>query len=132
MPTYDFVLKTWATDTIKLAFLTDAYTFDRTHQFWDDVSANEVSGTGYTAGGFEIANVSRVLSGSVLKVDGDDVSEDPVTMTDARWAVIYKDTGTPATSEIYSLRDLGNVYSPDAAPVVFQFSGRGIGEVIYD
>lgn len=41
----------WASDTIKVALLTSSYTpnYD-THDFFDDIT-NEVTGTGYTAGG---------------------------------------------------------------------------------
>jgi len=40
-------------DSFKMALLTNAYTFDADHNEWGDagVSANEASGTGYTAGG---------------------------------------------------------------------------------
>lgn len=38
-------------DTIKGALLDSGYTPDQAHDFWDDVSADEASGTGYTSGG---------------------------------------------------------------------------------
>ena len=44
------------TNTIKLALLTSSYTPDDAHDYWDDASANEVSGTGYTAGGETLAS----------------------------------------------------------------------------
>src|SRR4051812_40307058 len=38
--------------TLKMSIVTASYTPNQnTHDFWDDVSANEVTGTGYTAGG---------------------------------------------------------------------------------
>lgn len=45
-----------ANDTIKVMLLTSSYTPDLDHDFVDDVSANEVSGTGYTAGGATLAS----------------------------------------------------------------------------
>jgi hypothetical protein len=46
-------------DTIKLALVTSSYTPDSdTHDFWDDVVANEASGTGYTADGATLASAT--------------------------------------------------------------------------
>lgn len=89
------------TDTIKVA-LVSGYTPDiDLHDFWDDVSASEVSGTGYTAGG-------ETLSVTVSQDDTDD--EGVFDATDVTWtgldvgtpshAVIYHDTGTPSTSTL--------------------------------
>jgi len=45
-------------DTFKLALVTSSYTPDRdTHDNFDDIT-NEVSGTGYTAGGAALANLT--------------------------------------------------------------------------
>ena len=42
----------WLTDTIKAALLDSGHTPKQlTHEFFDDVNADEVSGTGYSAGG---------------------------------------------------------------------------------
>lgn len=41
----------YLSNTIKLALLNSSHSFNRAHDAWDDVSANQVSGTGYTAGG---------------------------------------------------------------------------------
>ncbi|MFW6098009.1 MAG: hypothetical protein ACOC9Z_08025 [Chloroflexota bacterium] len=46
------------TDTLKLALLTGHTLDTATHDFFDDVSADEVSGDGYTAGGETISNPS--------------------------------------------------------------------------
>ncbi len=47
-----------ATDTLKLALVTSAYTPDIQHTQWSDVSAYEVaSGNGYTTGGMVLSTV---------------------------------------------------------------------------
>ena len=84
----------WTNDTIKVALVTSTYTPDQdAHDEWADVSANEVSGTGYTAGG-------KVLSGKTLTYDSgtntwtydaSDALWNSVTVT-FRYAVIYDDT----------------------------------------
>ena len=84
----------WTNDTIKVALVTSTYTPDQdAHDEWADVSANEVSGTGYTAGG-------KVLSGKTLTYDSgtntwtydaSDALWNSVSVT-FRYAVIYDDT----------------------------------------
>jgi hypothetical protein len=47
----------WDSDTLKMALLTSSYTFSEAHDFFDDLT-NEVTGTGYTAGGATLASVA--------------------------------------------------------------------------
>ena len=100
--TVDFV-----SDTIKIALLTSSYSPDREiDQYWSDISTYEVSGTGYTAGGFTLTNKSiQTIDYNVTwRSDPTSVAAD---LADIRYAVMYKDTGTPTTSVLISLWDLG-------------------------
>ena len=56
-------------------------------------STNEVSGTGYTAGGATLTNVTPTLSGSTAIVDFADVTWSSSTIT-ARGALIYNSTNS--------------------------------------
>lgn len=63
-------------DTIKGMLLTSGYTVDQdTHDYLDDVAAgsNEVSGTGYTAGGQALANksVTYTVGTNTGKIDAE-------------------------------------------------------------
>jgi len=79
------------TDTIKVMLCTSSYTPDQdAHDFKDDVT-NEVTGTGYTAGGAAVANNTVSISTTVTKFDGDDAEWTSSTIT-ARYAVLYDDT----------------------------------------
>lgn len=85
-------------DTIKVILLTSAYTPNQdTHDYLDDVVANEVSGTGYTAGGQALAGktVTYDASTNTVKFDANDVTWAGSTVT-ARYAVVYDDA--PATN----------------------------------
>lgn len=106
--------------TLKCAIVTSAYTVDQNlHDFWDDVSANEVSGTGYTAGGNACATPTWTgPDGSgVLTFDASDPatwSQDASGFSNGRRAILYYDTGTGSTSRLvgYSAdfgADSGNV-----------------------
>lgn len=57
---------------------------------WADVSANEITGTGYTAGGATLANVSLANTGLLTQVLADDTLWPSATLT-ARYAVVYLD-----------------------------------------
>lgn len=86
----------WLSDTIKVMLCTSTYTPNQdTHVFKSDVT-NEVSGTGYTAGGATLANKTITYTGAtnVIMLDADDTSWTTATIT-ARYAVIYD--STPAT-----------------------------------
>ena len=95
---------------IKIALVTSAYSPNQnTHDFWDDVSANEVSGTNYTAGGNVCANPGTSLDGSGNVVfDADDPatwSADGSGFSNARRAIMYRDTGTGSTSQLIAYSD---------------------------
>ena len=86
------------TDTIKVALLTSAYTPNQdVHDYFDDVVANEVTGTGYTAGGATLTGktVSYDAPTNTITFDADDVTLASSTIT-ARYAVVYD--ATPATN----------------------------------
>src|SRR5438477_2232621 len=89
----------WTTDTIKTMLCTSSYTPDQdAHEFKSSVT-NEISGTGYTAGGATLASktVTADSSTNETRLDAADVSWTVATFT-ARYAVVYKSTGTDSTS----------------------------------
>lgn len=103
----------WVGDTVKVMLTTSTYTPNQdTHDFKDDVT-NEVSSTGYTAGGASLASKAATYdaASNTVRLDADDVTWSSVTFT-ARYAVIYKDTGTAATSPLLGWVDFGADQSP--------------------
>lgn len=117
--------------TFKIALLTSAYVFGDTQRdgdvFLADVNANEVSGTNYSAGGAAIANVDITQNDTLNKsiVDGDDVSWASSTIT-ARGAVLYKDTGSAATSPLLKYIDFGTDQSSSNTEFKVTWSASGI------
>jgi hypothetical protein len=98
-----------------------------TNIFWSDVSANEVTGTGYTAGGATIANktVTQDDTDNEGVFDGDDTSWTASTIT-ARYAVIYKDTGVAGTSSLISYIDFGADKSSSGEAFTVSWATEGI------
>ncbi len=67
----------WDSDTIKVALLTNSYTPDQdAHNYFDDVVAYEVTGTGYTSGGITLTNKTNTYTSAtnVIVLDADDVT----------------------------------------------------------
>lgn len=98
------------TDTIKVALLTSSYTPDQdAHDYFNDVSTYEVSGTGYTAGGNTLASKTATYDSAtnVIILDAADTTWASSTIT-ARYAVIYDSTGTSSTSALIGYVDFGS------------------------
>lgn len=115
-------------DTIKVALLSSSYTPNQdTDDYWNDVSAYEVTGTGYTAGGATLANKSVTYTSgtNVTKFDADDVSWTSSTIT-ARYAVIYDSTGTASTSALIGYVDFGSNQSSSSGTFSIVWDSAGI------
>ena len=102
------------TDTIKVMLLDNTYSPDTTDssatEHVDDVSAKEViTGTTYT-GPITLTTPTVTISGGVTTFDADDVSigVDASGFTNARYIVLYKDSGVEATSPLVAVGDLGS------------------------
>ena len=78
----DTLGQSWEAETHKVALISDAATpnFD-TMDFWDDLSANEVTGTDWSAGGVALTGTEITLSAGVLTFDATDVSAATTTIT---------------------------------------------------
>lgn len=119
----------WDTDTIKVALLSNAYTPDQdAHNYLDDVVANEVTGTGYTAGGATLANKTNSYNGAtnVIVLDADDVTWSSSTIT-ARYAVIYDASpATNATKPLIGYVDFGSDQSSSNGNFTITWDATGI------
>jgi hypothetical protein len=113
-------------DTIKVMLCTSSYTPSQdNHDFKDDVD-NEVSGTGYSAGGATLANQSLSLSGRVLTIDGDNTQWTSSTIT-ARYAVIYDDEPSgDGNKPLIGYVDFGENKSSDNGTFKIQWNASGI------
>jgi hypothetical protein len=96
------------TDTFKVMLVTSSYTPDKdTHDKRNDVT-NEVSGTGYTAGGVTSAcTVTKDTANDRVTLSFAAVSWASSTIT-ARGAVIYKSTGTASNDNLVAYNDFGS------------------------
>lgn len=115
-------------DTVKLMLLTASHTNDIDAQvFISDVSANECPASGsYSAGGATLTKSNSTDDTNDRGVfDATDVSFTGATLS-ARYAVIYKDTGTPASSPIICIIDFGSTQNSSAGTFAITFHANGI------
>jgi len=97
------------TDTFKVMLVTSSYTPDKdTHDKRNDVT-NEVSGTGYTAGGVtSVCTVTKDTANDRVTLSFAAVSWASSTIT-ARGAVIYKSRGGASSAdELVAYNDFGS------------------------
>lgn len=115
----------WGTDTIKVMLTTATYTPSQTaHQYKSSVT-NEVTGTGYTAGGATLASKTEAFTGQVKAFDAADVTWSSSTIT-ARYAVVYASTGTDATSPLICYIDFGADVSSSGGNFTITWDAAGI------
>lgn len=115
-------------DTVKVMLCTSSYTPNQdTHRYKSSVT-NEVSGSGYTAGGATLTSVSATYSASTntFTFDAADVSWASSTIT-ARYAVFYDDTPAASTAKpLIAYWDFGADVSSSGGPFALTFDAAGI------
>ena len=108
------------TDTIKIALIdTGAYTYSSTDEFWSSASAAEI-GTSQTL-------ASKTITDGVFNAD--DVTFTSVTGASVEALIIYKDTGSAATSPLIMYIDVaasGLPVTPNGNNIDVQFNASGI------
>lgn len=115
--------------TIYCALFDNNFTFDvDNHDNWGDVKASEISGTGYDTGGKEVTSKAVTHDDGTNKgvFDAADVVWASVTLTNARFALLYKYTGVDATAKIIGVWDFGSNQSPSGVQFTVQWSADGI------
>lgn len=112
--THDFTTSTG--NSFKMALYTSSATLSAATTAY--TATNEVSGTGYTATGQALTNVTPTTSGTTAYTDFADVTWSTATIT-ARGALIYNDTaaGDPAVVVL----DFGADKTSTAGDFVVQF-----------
>ena len=107
-------------NTFKLAMFTSAATLGASTTNY--ATANEVSSSGYTAGGKALVNQGVKVSSGVAITDFSDLSFTGVTLT-ARGALIYNTTtdGGSATTDAVCVLDFGGDKTATAGTFTIQF-----------
>lgn len=121
------------TDTIKVALTVNAYTPNQdTHDYFNDVT-NEITDTGYTAGGATLGTKTIGNTNNVITLDAADsvwTSGNPATFT-ARRAVVYDSSpGTAATNPLMLWVDFGaDEVASNGGTFTIQWNASGIATI---
>jgi hypothetical protein len=96
------------------------------HDFFDDIT-NEASGAGYTAGGITLSSTTVIkdTTDDEAAFDAADITWSTSTIT-ARGAVLYRNTGTAATSPLIAYFDFGSDKSSSAGNFTIAWNSEGL------
>lgn len=115
--------------TVKAMILHDTYVLDQdNHDFVNDVSASQASGTGYTTGGITLGSVTVTLDGPTNTVA---FTAAPVTGLNLLgcYVVIFVDTGTPSTSPLLAIGDASDGSAVDVTLTSLNWASNGIAAI---
>lgn len=117
----------FTSDTLKVLLTTSSYTPNiDTHDFLNDIT-NEITGTGYSAGGATLASVTWTYDSTNNRAVLAAAATVWTTATfTARYAVVYKSTGTASTSPLLSYVDFGANQSPSGVNFTIDWSTGGV------
>jgi hypothetical protein len=121
--THDFTASTG--NTFKLAMYTNSASFTAATTAY--TATNEVSGTGYSAGGGTLTNVTPTTSGTTAYADFDELTFSTATIT-ARGALIYNDTAAGDPSVV--VLDFGADKTSTAGDFTIVFPTAGASTAI--
>jgi hypothetical protein len=109
-------------DTIKVMLLNNSHAFTATHNQKSEIVANEITGTGYTAGGAALAN-KAVTQAATSKWDADNTAWTSASFT-AYHAVIFDNTLT--NDDLICSIDFGAAKTVSAGTFTIQWHTDGI------
>ena len=112
-------------DTIKIALYTSSATLGATTTAY--TTTNEISGTGYTAGGVTLTSATVATSGTTAYVDFDNPEWTSATFT-ARGALIYNDT--TAGDNSVAVLDFGGDFTVSSGTFRVVFPAPGATAII--
>ena len=116
-------------DTFKLAMYTNSASFNAATTAY--TTSNEVSGSGYSAGGGTLTRVDPSLSGTTALTDFSDLTFTSATVT-ARGALIYNTTtgGGSGTTDTVVVLDFGSDKTSTAGDFTIQFPAADASNAI--
>ena len=118
-------LTSWESTSCKYMMILDTAVPDfDLHDFRDDYTATEVSGTNYTAGGNALVAPAITISAG-LKYDFDDPSWANSTITDAMAGIVNSGNATAASDEVYFLQDFVTAVSSSNGTFTVQINTAG-------
>lgn len=114
---------------IYCALMTSSYTPNQdTDTYFADINTNESSGTGYTAGGQLVTSLTVTQDNTNHRslFTAANVSWASSTIANARYAILYVNTGTTSTSTLIGVVDLLSTKTTNGDTFYIQWNATGI------
>lgn len=118
----------WLSDDMKIMLTTSSWVPDRdVHQFKSDVT-NEITGTGYSAGGLSLSAKTVVVDGAThsVRLDCADPAWAGATFTARRAAIYDNREAADANRELVGYIDFGQDESVSGATFTIQVAAEGL------
>jgi len=113
-----------ASDTIKIALYSSSATLGATTTAY--TTSNEITGTGYTAGGVTLTNQTVATSGTTAYFDADDPTWTSASFT-ARGALIYNSTNS---DKAIAVLNFGGDFTVSSGTFRIVFPAAGAAAII--
>lgn len=122
----------WDTSSYKCMLVTSSYTFDPDHSFRSEIT-NEITNSGYTAGGNAITTIAAAEDAGANEVecDAQDVTFTSLGAGDQPYAaIVYYNSGGGAGSDtLVAYCVLTTPPAPDGNNYVIQWSAEGVFKI---
>lgn len=113
-----------STDSIKVMLLDNSHAFNADHNVKADISANEISGTGYTTDGAALASLTVTQDDTNDKMVFDAADTNWTTATFSAYHAVLVDV--TVTDNLICSLDFGGVKTVTGGTFTIQWSANGI------
>jgi hypothetical protein len=117
--------ESWEADDNLITLISDSATpnFD-TMDFWDDLTAQEVTGSGWTD--TALTGTELTISSGVMTFDATDISVGSTTLSNAMASVLRLNIGTDGTDCLVMLHDFVTAVSTSSGTFGIQWHSSGL------
>jgi hypothetical protein len=119
------------TDSFKVMLLGTGYTPSDSHQYQSDISAQEITGTGYTAGGAALPGVAVSYASNTLTFTASTVQWTSSTITAYYAAIIDITPGSSSTNPLIGYVNFGGPETDSAGTFQIAWNAGGIFTVAH-
>ncbi len=112
-------------DTINVLLVDTNHTFDKTHEFVDDVDTNEASGTGYSRKTLANASIALDAANDRVEFDADNPSYTALDAGTIAAAIIFKQVTDDTDSPLIAQIDFADLVT-NGSDVELQINSEGL------
>jgi len=112
-------------DTINVLLVDTNHTFDKTHDFVDDIVANEASGTGYARKTLANASIALDAANDRVEFDADNPSYTALDAGTIAAAIVFKQVTNDADSPLIAQIDFADLVT-NGSDVELQINSEGL------